>query len=376
MSEPLHPLLVDRFNRVMAACAARKPVDYGVPPPGTIRFFTVPLGPSTGVMPWHIQTIISHDRTLKEWVTLIKSWKASLLPERFDTPLESGNPFTTRRAAAEFLTELLARELRLRWIARKFAARLRERIYPRRVVGADCDLYTTEPVPPHACVYVRDRITRTRYCFHVRTATHLITSALSYSHFGIAAPQVPKNPYTNRPWSLTQLMTITAQICAYTFHSGRHLPPPTILKFRRCGHDVGAYFQKHSGELLIAGARSFFKDVRNPELLETCGDLLDDLYEAVGWDVCVGWRVVKTYALGRLLPTDLQGRWDKLLLAFWIHTNFNRFVGFRTQNAMMTEFIDLHEESYSWWVAQPKRLLPRGAAAAEEDDEDSGPDSE
>ena len=79
--------------------------------------------------------------------------------------------------------------------------------------------------------------------------------------------------------------------------------------------------------------------------------------------------------LGRLLPRALQDRWDKVLLGVWIYTNFARCVGFRTQSAMMTEFADLHEESYSWWVAQPKRILPRADAAAA-DDTDSGPDSD
>jgi hypothetical protein len=369
-STPLHPLLLDRFSRTMRAIAARMPVDYGVPPPGCIRFFTVPIVPATAATPWFIQTIISHDRTLREWVALIKEWKASPLPEKYDTPLESGNPFTTRRAAAAFLTDLLARELRLRWLARKFVARIRERIYTRRIVGQECDLFTTEPVPAYARVCVRDRTTRSLYCFHVRTATHLITSALAYSNYGIAAPQAPKNPYTNRPWSLVQLMAMTAQICAHTFHSGRHIPPLVIQKFRRCGHSVEAYFNKYTNELLVAGARNYFKDVRNPELLETCGDLLDDLYEVIGWDICVGWRVVKTYVLGRLLPRAFQDRWDKVLLAIWIHTNFGRCVGFRTQSGMMTEFADLHEESYSWWVAQPKTILRREAA------EDSGSDSD
>jgi hypothetical protein len=357
----------------MAAAAERRPVDYGIPPHGCIRFFTVPPESRGG---WHIQTIVAQDRCLTEWINLINSWRNSALPEQFDSPLETENPFTTRRAAATFLTELLARELRLRWIARKFVARIRECIYNRRVVGRDCDLYTTEPVPVHACVYVRDRETRTKYCFHVRTATHLITSSLSYSQYGIAAPKIPKNPYTNRPWSLAQLMSMTAQICAYTFYCGRHVPPVPILKFRRCSHDVGIYFQKYNNELLVAGARSYFKDVRNPELLETCGDLLDDLYDEVGWDICVGWRVVKTFILGRLFPATLLERWDKLLMAFWIHTNFGKFVGFRTLNAMMTEFIELHEESYSWWVAQPKSLLRRNADEVVAVDEDSGPDSE
>lgn len=360
LTTPIVPRMLDRFQRVMSAGANRLPVDYGVAPIGTIRFFTFPPEYRVpGVMPWYLQSILSYDRTLGEWVALINSWKNSPLSEKYDTPLESGNPFTTRRAAAAFLTDLLARELRYRWIARKFVARIRERIYARRTVGADCDLFTTEPVPAHAAVRVRDRESRTVYVFHIRTATHLINSALSYTQYGIACPQAPKNPYTNRPWSIAQLMVLTSQICAYTFHCMRNAPPPAILKFRRCGHSVSNYFVRHGNELMIAGARNFFKDTQNPDVLETLGDLLDDLYDNLGFDVSIGWRVVKTYVLGRLLPQEFLARWDKVLLAVWIHTNFRRVLGFRDHTAMMSEFADLHEESYSWWVLQPKTLLRR-----------------
>ena len=357
---PIDPRILDRFQRMLTAIAEHKPIDYGVAPIGTIRFFT--LGPTTHRTthtPWYIQGILSHDRTLPEWLRLIQSWKESPLPEKYDAPLESGNPFTTRRAAAAFLTELLARELRYRWIARKFVARIRERIYARRIVGADCDLFTTEPVPAHAQICVRDRESRSLYVFHVRTATHMINSALSYSHFGIACPQAPKNPYTNRPWSVAQLMVLSSQICAYTFHCMRNIPPAAVLKFRRCGHSVSAYFARHSNELMIAGARNFLKDTQNPDVLETLGDLLDDLYDNLGFDISIGWRVVKTYVLGRLLPKEFLSRWDKVFLAVWIHSNFGRVIGFSNFHAVMSEFADLHEESYSWWVAQPKTLLRR-----------------
>ncbi len=338
----------------MAARGA--PVDYGVPAAGLIRFLTVPPG-TCG--PWYIQTIVSHDRTLKEWLQLIAEWKGGTLPEKYDQPLESGNPFTTRRAAAVFLTELVAREMRLRWLARKVIARLRERIYARRVVGADCDLYTTEAVPEYARIYVRDRASRSLYCFHVRTITSVVVSALAYNHYGIACPQPPKNPYTNKPWTTVQLMSITSQILAYHINGMRNRLPMTLLKFRKCGHDVATYFMKYTNELMIAGARNFFKDVMNPDRLETCGDLMDDLYEEVGVDICNGWRIVKTIVLGRMLDVHLLARWDKLLCSAWIFMNFQKNVGFETWDAILDEFNVLHERSYAWWNAQPKRILAR-----------------
>lgn len=357
----------------MTALQQRVPVDYGVAPLGTIRFLTVPLN---ACGPWYMTEIISHDRTFSEWIALIKSWGTDApLPEKYDTPLSSGNPFTTRRAASVFLTELLAKELRLRWIARKFIARLRERVYARRIIGADCDLYTTEPVRSYAAVKVRDRLSRCMYVFDVKTATTLIRSGLNYSNFGIACPLAPKNPYTNKPWSTTQLMVICSQVLAYTHLSLRTVHPADIYEFRLCGHNVSQYFLKHAERLQLSGARAFFAEVHNTDLNEIRKELIDDFYDTLGHDICHGWRTVRAFAVERLLPTELEKRWDTLLCSYWIYVNFNKTVNFESFDRMLEEFSHLHDESYKWWCTQSRRILRRPAAPvvslASSDNDDS-----
>jgi hypothetical protein len=340
----------------MQALTARVPVDYGPAPAGTIRFLTMPPG-SSG--PWYVNTIVAHDRTLSEWLFVINTWNKGVLPEKYDTPLESGNPFTTRRAAAEFLTKLLAKELRLRWIARKFIMRVREKVYVRRTVGADSDLHTTLPVPHYAQVSVRDRNSRSLYVFHVKTITSMFQKSHKYSNYGIACPQVPKNPYTNKPWSSSQLIAITSQILAHTHLALRCVHPRGILEFVACGHDVSKYYLKHMTQQQLEGAQSFFKEIHNMELNTIREDLLDDFYDALGQDICCGWRTVRAFVLERLLSEALNNAWEKLLCALWVYTNFQKCVGFESYDAMLEEFSALHTQSYDWWKAQPKHLLRR-----------------
>jgi hypothetical protein len=353
---PIHPLLLDRFRRVMDAAKKRIPVDYGVPPRGTIRFFTFQHGCGG---PWYIKTIVSHDRTLSEWINLINTWNKGTLPEKYDTPLSNGNPFTTQRAAAVFLTELLAKELRLRWIARKFVARLRERVYARRTIGADADLCTTIPVPDYAAVFVRDRLSRCRYVFHVKAISTLIRNSLNYSNFGIACPQVPKNPFTNKPWSYSQLISITSQILSYSYLSCFKKHDATIYDFRICNHDISLYFQKYATQLQINGAKSFFSDINNSDTREVRKDMIDDFYEYVGHDICNGWRTIRTFAAEQLLSPDLNNRWNNLITSYWIYLNYNKIINFASHDSMIEEFSNLHNESYSWWCAQPHTVVRR-----------------
>jgi len=340
----------------MKAIVTKQPVDYGVPLRGSIRFFTIPHGTSYDL--WYMQRIVAYDRTLVEWIALINEWRTGVVYPNYETSLfvTPCNPFTTRHAASEFLTELLAREVRLRWIARKFVARIRERIYARRTVGADCDLYTTLPIPEYAMVRVRDRASRSMYCFHVHTAYAFIKSALYYNQYGIAYSLTPKNPYTNTEWSVPQLMVITSQICAYYYHSMYNNVPNIISDFRKSNHNAAIYFQNHKTDLQIAGARAFFKEDTN-DVKNIKDDLLFDLYDTIGFDLCTEWRTVKTCVLGRIICLALQTRWDTLLCAVWIYQNYAVVVDYDSYDAMLDEFTNLHEESYNWWMIQPKTIL-------------------
>ena len=355
--------MIDRFQRVLNARG--RVVDYGVPPPGTIRFSTVSL---SGHGPWYMDTIRSHDRKLSEWLALIGEWSKRILPEKYDQSLaESSNPFTTRLSAANFLTELLARELKFRWIARKWVACVRERIYARRVIGKDADLTTTIPVPQYAEIRVRDRQSRSLYIFHVQTLVRGIQSSLHYSIYGIASPCDPKNPYTNVPWTYAQRVSIVGQIFAY-YSSSHHRYRPVVLEsYQRCEYDAGKYFLANQRVLQIGSAQAFFSDIHNPDLQTIRNEIINDLYFMIGYDVCDGWRVVKTIVSARLISPELSLRWEYLFLAIWCFQNYGFTLRFGRFDDILEEFLTLHAETYAWWQLQPKRILNRAATDAESD---------
>lgn len=347
--------MIDRFMRVLNARGGV--VDYGIPPPGTLRFSTISLG---GSGPWYMDAIRSHDRKLSEWLTLIGEWSNRILPEKYDQSIkESSNPFTTRSSAANFLTELLARELKFRWIARKWVALIRERIYARRVIGKDADLTTTLPVPNYAAVSIRDRRSRSLYVFHAHTLVRSFQSSLHYSIYGIASPCEPKNPYTNVPWSYAQKISIIGQIFAYYCLSHHRYRPVVLESYRRCDVDAVKYFAANKRALQIGGARAFFSDIHNPDLQTIRNEIINDLYFKIGHDVCDGWRVVKTIVGARLVSPELGARWDYLFLATWCFQNYGFTLRFARFDDIIEEFATLHSDTYAWWQSQPKRILTR-----------------
>jgi hypothetical protein len=230
-------------------------------------------------------------------------------------------------------------------------------------VGQDSDLYTTLPIPEHAAIKVRDRQSRSLYTFHIQTIVKSFRSALHYSIYGIANPIAPKNPYTNVPWTYAQNISITGQVLAYYALSQHIFRPTPIIGFIKADYCIDRYYESNKRHLQIVAAEAFFDNIHDADLLATRNELINDLYETIGYDLCDGWRVVKTIVIARLIPSELQTRWESVFLATWCSQNLEFLLKFKSFDDVLEEFETLHGETYLWWQAQPKRILRREATS-------------
>jgi len=353
--KPLNPRITDRFTRTMTAIANKKPVEYGPTPAGCIRFLTIDRE-STPIH-WYFNTIFSHDRTFQEWRDVAASWRSNSLPAKYQRELRldaTSNPFFETVAAATALEALLEKEMRIRHIVRKCVAKLRTRVAARNCVGADADLYTTEPIPPAAMVKVQIR-GRT-YCFHRITAARTILNSLQHASYGIAMPQEPKNPYTNLPWTLAQKIALTEQIGCLSW--AIHKPiPPLLVAWRNCDYDLNKFFKQNSRTLRIRAAQTFFEDLADADALDIYMETVADLYDEFSDDVNVqtGSALVTRLLQEQLLPTHLKKEWKVVIVGAWTHRNYDFVVGFDSYEDLLEEFERLHKRSKVWWLLQPRR---------------------
>ena len=317
------------------------------PAPGKIRFLSIPWHRVNLVDPFYIQ-IAARDRTFREWYTLATAWNAEISrlpsdigtnPFYFHRVLQ--NPFLNRHLYGAALERLLMDEMRLRWWVRKWMARLRWRIYARkRCVGATEDLYTCQPVPSRNAVRILDVGSRSLYVFHTSTALKLLLSALHYSHYGIACPTPPKNPYTNLPWSYGQLHSLVAQI-GHNLWSGHHVFPAALLLFREVDYNIKRFAVVNRRDLAIRAAETFFKE---PDARDTYNELMCDLYESLYTeDPPAESRRVRIAVVNRRITTALQERWDTCIVSAWIYENHNFLHGgFDTYEQLLGTFLLLH----------------------------------
>ena len=343
----------------MTAFANKKPVEYGPTPAGCIRFLTIDRASSP--IHWYFNTIFSHDRTFQEWCDVAASWRSNSLPAKYQRELRfdatGSNPFFETLAAAAALETLMAKEMRIRHIVRKCVAKLRARVAARNCVGADSDLYTTEPIPPAGMVKVQIR-GRT-YCFHRITAARTILNSLQHASYGISLPQEPKNPYTNLPWTLAQKITLTEQIGRLSW--AIHKPIPALLvAWRNCDYDLGLFFKLNSRTLRIRAAQTFFANLEDADALDIYMETVEDLYEECDDDDAIqtGSSIVCRLLREQLLPPHIKKEWKAVVVGAWTHKNYDFVVGFDSYEDLLEEFERIHKRSKAWWLLQPRSVRP------------------
>jgi len=356
----------DKFLRVLHHLPAAPPA------PGKIRFLSIPWHRVCATDPFYI-ALAAKDRSFREWHALAATWNAEISrlpsdictkPFYFHRILH--NPFLNRHLYGAALERLLVDEMRLRWWARKWMARLRWSIYARkRCVGATEDLYTCQPVPTGQAVRILDVGSRSLYVFHTSTALKLLLSALHYCQYGIACPTPPKNPYTNLPWSYGQLHSLVAQI-GHILWSRHHPFPAALLLFREVDYDVKRFATVNRRDLAIRAAETFFKE---PEARETYNELMCDLYESVYADEPpTEARRVRIAVVNRRITPALQDRWDTCIVSAWIYENHNFLHGgFETYEQMLGTFLLLHTMTVDALRRQtlgPTHTLPSPVTAA------------
>jgi hypothetical protein len=318
------------------------------PEPGKIRLIVVPWHRVNRTDPFFIA--LSKDRTRREWSALLEEWRAQKLPTGVETtPFYFHgilrNPFMNKHLYAAALERILADEWKARWWARKWVARVRARIYFRkRCVGAEEDLFTCQPVPAFQAVRIIDYASKSAYVFHTATALKMLLSGLHYSHYGIACPTTPKNPYTNLPWKYGQLMSLVAQIGANLWNAHRPMPIE-LLKYREAGYNIQTFLTKNRRYLVIRAAESFFKEkTTNPDARDIYEELMRDMYDTLWADEepADAARVRRSVIQHRLSPA-LQEQWDRCVIAAWIYENHSFLhADFTSYDQLLGTFLVLH----------------------------------
>jgi len=279
------------------------------PFPGTIRMLPRRI-------PHFLKSILfTQDRTLKEWYALCDTYETwNVCKQEEWTPGTLYNPFIHSATTGRLLRIEIQQQMKLRFIARKWIARVRTRLYTRRLIG-DTDLRTLEPIVPQDAIRVVCLKTKSVYQFHVFSLIRMIQENLSFEQWGLAKPMVPRNPYTNQRWSTVQLLHIFHELHTQMGRRGKSLPS-FLIKYVESGYCIRKFLEINSLELGIQAAIRFFKTADSDAIrIELLYEMFQQVYQIHNMRI---YRLIKA----RLCLDSLQKEWESLILNKWIHDNY------------------------------------------------------
>ena len=154
----------------------------------------------------------------------------------------------------------------IRWTLRKF---LMQWLYKRLPSCTITDIVTLEPI--QRPVHIIDWGSRHRYSFELQTIHRDCTESLSHGHGMFACPLRPKNPLTNLPLSLGQLISVWS-----SFTRGQIPLSSVVVNYRSVEFNHGRFIEEYATPLSLICMK---KCILNPLDLDG-GEYLYDFIES------------------------------------------------------------------------------------------------
>lgn len=305
------------------------PIRSEYPAAGCIRFLKLSAFVSTNSYNWFNTLLEVPDRTLSQWIRLIQEYETPLFSESpFQWSIEKPiyqfpnvpDPFFHRPIVAETLRSLLDENMRLRWILRKWLRRWRNRKCAQRIIGTT-DVVTLSEIPDHWKISVCDPVSRSTYLFHAISLQKLFVSSLLNQSYAIAAPVIPKNPYTNVPWSLGQMIHIVGEIQIKLFANRHVFMDPWLVYFRASCYTPTNFQTRNNRSLQSHAAKTFFTEPSNLFFTDLYRETLQDLFQTLGYPLSASYTMI----LDRCLKPELMSEWDTIVAHSFVHTNHHFF---------------------------------------------------
>ena len=180
-----------------------------------------------------------------------------------------------------------------------------------------------EPIPANALVQVYDIRSRTKYQFHVRTIHQQTVENLRYQSMAISSPKAPKNPYTNLPWSLGQLIVLYDQMHPLMWMNGRQFLDPAVQSFYSSDLSLDTFRKSFGDQLDHDCARRFFHDPTSEYWDVLYGETLTDLFQLISIQ---NRYLLRTLLMDRSLPKHFLKKWDDILCGLWCYENLGRII--------------------------------------------------
>jgi hypothetical protein len=211
-----------------------------------------------------------HISTLASPYQQFKQFNESEMTKKFVTAFGRSNankPYLIYRQIWNKFTEIRCQMRRLlnSWLLKKS----QKKILPIP------NYETMEDPEPSNCIEWTDIENRCTYRIHGDTLVKSMKMYLHHSDYGFPEPLTPKNPTTNAPFTLGQLIHLTYGI--YSWCGKNRKPVPYILtKYQEAQFCLTKMVLKNRPEMTLYACRDLFKEIGLPDAIEMWLDMIEE----------------------------------------------------------------------------------------------------
>ena len=211
---------------------------------------TVPFDPSNCTKPGQIRVFLHkppnpHDvlciatQRLRRFRGTFQEWQVFLKDLQLDKDMFK-SPFVFNGAKSNHISEFNSQiadaaqhvfyvNQHYRWIFKRAVARWLRRRAAQRVIGEESDIITLDPVKPADRVSVTCLTTRATYIFAAGSLLKCILSNLEIQVEAIPQPRKPVNPYTNLPFTYSQMEDLYFELVKWCGANRKTIPAVLAL---------------------------------------------------------------------------------------------------------------------------------------------------
>lgn len=148
---------------------------------------------------------------------------------------------------------------RRRMLFRMLLLHTRHYIWSRRPV-CNIDLVTLEPIADEHVFELTDTSSRCLFRFHRNNIYKAVLTNLFMSNEMVAEPRYPSNPYTNKPLTLAQTVSVCQRLVAMKIDHDS-CPHPLLAAFWVARFDLQRFYTDNIAALSQHAIHSYFSDI-------------------------------------------------------------------------------------------------------------------
>jgi hypothetical protein len=172
-----------------------------------------------------------------------------------------------------------------------------------------------EDPEPNNCIEWTDIENRCTYRIHGDTLVKSIKMYLHHSDYGFPEPLTPKNPTTNAPFTLGQLIHLTYEIYSWC-GKNRKAVPYILTKYQEAQFCLSKLVLENRPEMTLYACRDLFKEIGLPDAIEMWLDMIEEyatLFPSLSRDELETEMPLWIASLDATERNDILANWTSIL---------------------------------------------------------------